>query len=135
MILGGADARLNIATMLGNAGGSVPNMVLQILDMRLGSLVELLLRGGGSLLHLLRNFIAGGGHLVQRGTLGGTVGPELVKTRRIDNLFELLGGNSGDLPGIRKHRLVHRKRLGGRPVGKTHQGDYEIGRASCRERV
>ena len=49
VILGGADARLNIATMLGDAGGGVPNMVLQILNMRLGRLVELLLRGGSSL--------------------------------------------------------------------------------------
>ena len=49
VILGGADARLNIATMLGDAGGGVPNMVLQILNMRLGRLVELLLRGGSGL--------------------------------------------------------------------------------------
>ena len=126
VILGGADARLNIATMLGDAGGGVPNMVLQILDMRLGRLVELLLRGGGGLLHLLRNFVAGGGHLIQRGALGGAVGPQLVKTRGIDNLFELFGGDPGGLPGIRKHRLMHRKCLGGRPIGKTHQGGVSL---------
>ena len=122
MILGGADTRLNITTMLGDAGGGVPNMVLQILDMRLGRLVELLLRGGSGLFQLLRNFVTSGGHLIQRGALGVAVGPELVKTRGIDNLFELLGGDPGGLPSIRKHRLVHRKRLGGRPIGKTHQG-------------